>query len=156
MKSGKKMYWNTSNPPTGHLLFFFFSCLSHGTIDSLTSFPPIYHLLTSSATTGGTLPLTSFAQSPISLITHHHPSPEVQTPSPPFSSSPANTQLQLRPFWPTSTQYPLPVAPPPSPLFFFTLSLTGNRPLFADAVKFARRKHSWGKSVFPCVWMPER
>ena len=115
------MYWNTSNPLTGHLLFFlFFPRLSHGTIDSLTSFPPIYHLLTSSAATGGTLPLTSFAQSLMSLITHHHPSSKVQTPTPPppFSSSPANTQLQLRPFWPTSTQYPLPVAPPPPPLFF--------------------------------------
>ena len=35
MKSGKKMYWNTSNPLTGHLLFFLYIylCLSHGTID---------------------------------------------------------------------------------------------------------------------------
>lgn len=99
-----------------------------------------------------TITVNIFFWSPISHLTHLPLPPSPSIPNPEFAPSLGPSpftclrpkQLQLRPFWPTSTQYPFQSAL--HPLFYFLSHRHWS--LFADAVKL------WGGNTHGEVSVP--
>lgn len=111
------MYWNTSNPLTGQLL----SVSPMGWLTHLFYFSLHNSPLMSSVATGVPWLLTCFPRVPfLSLLVS------------------SQKQLQLRPYWPTSKQYPF------APSFTFSLTDT-----LCRCSEVAWSKHSWGSQCSP-------